>query len=113
MYSKFGIQEPERPPKHLVIYNREGAGRSFENIADLEALLRKHNVPYTVFNSPGSFENQVKLMSGAGVFMVAHGAAATNAIFQPHRSVTIEVFPYLRKRFGFMQASTQAGMFYR
>jgi hypothetical protein len=51
-------------------------------------------------------------MSRAGVVMMAHGAAATNTIFQPHRSVFIEVFPYMRKRFGFMQAATAAGQFY-
>ncbi len=60
----------------------------------------------------GTFEQQVATMSRAGVVMMAHGAAATNSIFQVHRSVFIEVFPYMRKRFGFMQAAGAAGQFY-
>ena len=55
---------------------------------------------------------QVKTMSSAGVLMLAHGAAAINTMFQPQRSAFIEVFPYLRKRFGFMGVAQVVGNFY-
>jgi hypothetical protein len=55
---------------------------------------------------------QVTAMSNAGVVLVAHGAAAMNTMFQQHRSVFIEVFPYLRKRFGFMSVAQAIGNFY-
>ncbi len=51
-------------------------------------------------------------MASAGVLMVAHGAAALNTIFQQQRSVLMEVFPYKRRRFGFMAAAQVAGQFY-
>ncbi len=44
--------------------------------------------------------------------MLAHGAAAINTMFQQHRSAFIEVFPYLRKRFGFMGVAQVVGNFY-
>jgi hypothetical protein len=55
---------------------------------------------------------QVRTMASAGVLMVAHGAAALNTIFQQQRSVLMEVFPYKRRRFGFMAAAQAAGQFY-
>ncbi len=51
-------------------------------------------------------------MAESGVVLLAHGAAATNTMFQQHRSVLIEVFPYLRKRFGFMSVAQVIGNFY-
>ena len=69
-------------------------------------------VEYEIIGRHGSFQEQITAMSRGGVVMMAHGAAATNSIFQVHRSVFIEVFPFMRKRFGFMQAATASGMFY-
>lgn len=111
-YAMLGLEVPASPPRRLIIFNREGAGRAFENIAAMIAIVEKYHVAYEVIKSHGTFEQQVKIMSRAGVLVMAHGAAATNTIFQAHRSVLIEVFPYMRKRFGFMQAATAAGQFY-
>jgi hypothetical protein len=66
----------------------------------------------TESDSPTSVWAQVRAMSEAGVLLLAHGAAATNTLFQQQRSVLIEVFPYLRKRFGFMSVAQVVGNFY-
>lgn len=117
MYEKFGFTGDDRtkknvkPPHHLVIWSRKGR-RGFINEDEIIRLVESYKIPYTLVTNHGSFENQVKLMSQAGVLLLAHGAAATNTMFQPHRSVLIEVFPYLRKRFGFGNLAQTCGNFY-
>ena len=53
--------------------------------------MESYKINYTLVTGHGSFKEQVELMSKAGVLLLGHGAAATNTIFQPHRSVLIEV----------------------
>lgn len=112
VYSSFGIENLKHPAKKLLIYNRANAGRRFENIEEIEALLKRYEIPYEIRAKAGSFEDQVRAMAESGVVLLAHGAAATNTMFQQHRSVLIEVFPYLRKRFGFMSVAQVIGNFY-
>ena len=91
MYRKYGIETLKHPPKKLLVYNRANAGRRFENIDEMEALFKRYDIPYVIMAKVGNFSDQVKQMSQAGVLMLSHGAAATNTIFQQHRSVLIEV----------------------
>jgi hypothetical protein len=112
IYKLMNIKPLPHPPKKIVIFNRANAGRRFENIDEIEALFQRYDIPYVIMSKHGTFKEQVQTMSEAGVLMIAHGAAATNTIFQQHRSVLIEVFPYLRKRFGFMSIAQVIGNFY-
>lgn len=59
-----------------------GEGVSGDCLADHGGAAQ---VEYEIVQKHGSFQDQVKAMSRAGVLMLAHGAAATNTIFQPHR----------------------------
>lgn len=111
-YKRVGVKAQSRPNKQLVVFNRENAGRRFENIAEMEVLFKRYNIPYVILGKHGTFADQVRTMASAGVLMVAHGAAALNTIFQQQRSVLMEVFPYKRRRFGFMAAAQAAGQFY-
>jgi capsular polysaccharide biosynthesis protein len=54
------------------------------------SLVESYHINYTLVTGHGTFKEQVELMSKAGVLLLGHGAAATNTIFQPHRSVLIE-----------------------
>lgn len=111
-YARYGLKMPRQPPKKLIIFNRANAGRRFQNMEEMEDLFKRYDIPYEVVSKHGSFEKQVRTMASAGVLILAHGAAATNTMFQPHRSVIIEVFPYLRKRFGFKTVADTIGNFY-
>ncbi len=112
VYKRFDIPVLRQPPKRLIVFNRANAGRRFENMDEMEALFKRYDIPYEVMLKHGTFEEQVRTMSRAGVLMLAHGAAATNTMFQQTRSAFIEVFPYLRKRFGFMNVAQVSGNFY-
>jgi hypothetical protein len=59
VYSSFGIENLKHPPKKLLIYNRANAGRRFENIEEIEALLQRYEIPYEIRAKAGSFEDQV------------------------------------------------------
>lgn len=116
-YAKFGLAGADRvrkekyAPNHLVIWARKGR-RGFENLDEIIQLVESYKINYTLVTGHGTFQQQVELMSRAGVLLLGHGAAATNTIFQPHRSVLIEVFPYLRKRFGFQNIAQICGNWY-
>ena len=64
VFAKFNIETTKHPPKKLLIYNRANAGRRFENIEDIERLLKRYEIPYEIRASAGSFEDQVSARNG-------------------------------------------------
>jgi hypothetical protein len=43
-YKKVNLQMPTGPANKLIIFNRENAGRAFENINDMIEVLKKYKV---------------------------------------------------------------------
>ena len=59
-YDRVGIAPARVPPKKLVVFNRENAGRRFENIDEMVALFKRYDIPYEILGKPGTFEQQVR-----------------------------------------------------
>jgi hypothetical protein len=57
-YARVGVK-PRSPPKKLVVFNREHAGRRFENIDEMVALFERYEIPYEILGKHGTFEQQV------------------------------------------------------
>jgi hypothetical protein len=43
-FAHIGLEMPEQPANKLIIFNRENAGRAFENIAEMVEILKKYKV---------------------------------------------------------------------
>ena len=64
-YKLAGIQPPEKPANRIIIFNRENAGRAFENIADMITILKKYKARLLVWGGWPVF-----LTEGLGVLIV-------------------------------------------
>ena len=45
----------------------QNAGRRFENIAEMEVLFKRYNIPYVILGKHGTFAEQVSVGGGGGV----------------------------------------------
>ena len=104
-YAAAGINRPAwpaLPPRTITLIVRED-DRRFLNFPAVLSLLRSRKggggggLPVRVATGLASmpWEEQVALFAGSGIVVAAHGAALTNLIFMPVRSVVIEIFPFL------------------
>ena len=81
----------------LLLLDREPADRPFTNPSELKGVLDGYKVDYTYMSGEEyatmTFGEQARLFNAHAIVVAAHGAALSNLVFSPPRSVVIEVFP--------------------
>ena len=84
--------ERPRPPRHIVVERRRS--RSWTNHEEIMHVVRETGVPYEETSLEAlTFEEQVRVLRRAGVFVSAHGAGMTNVLWMPTGSAVVEAFP--------------------
>jgi hypothetical protein len=117
VYNALGIDLPvtARPPNHVVILDRQRkAPRRFQNIEDMKAIVRKYGMEpeYYVISNNSTFEEQVSLMSRAGVLITMHGAGLMNEIFMQPGSAVMEIFSVHHKHVLYERIAHYAGIYH-
>jgi hypothetical protein len=99
---------PQAPSRFIYLSRRDAADRAMINESELETELAK--LGFEIISASGmTYEDQVRLFSGARVVVSPHGAGLTNIGFCPPGALIIEIFPrnYLNQAFATLAAVCQ------
>jgi len=102
-----------RPPRHIVVERRRS--RSWTNHDEIMHVVHETGVPYEETSLEAlTFEEQVQVLGGAGVFVSAHGAGMTNVLWMPTGGVVVEAFPSKVWQYNlYGEIARNAGLFHR
>lgn len=91
------------PPRSITVVTRQGT-RNLTPQKPLRALLRHVGLPVRWMTGLGSrtWDEQVAVLSGTGIFLSAHGGDLVGIPFLPPSAAVIEAFPYLMDFEGFV-----------
>lgn len=87
-----------RSGQGLIIYaDRSGGNRCVRNqdifLKPLESLASRHGLEFVVFNSDGSWDDDLSLFSKARIVIGPHGGGLANIAFSPPGTHVIEFVP--------------------
>ena len=81
----------------VLVLDRAKTNRPFANAAQLVEVVRGYGIAVTYMDGDGyeklTFSEQARLFNRHQLVIAAHGAALSNMVFMPPRSVVIEVYP--------------------
>ena len=101
------------PPRHITVVTRQGT-RSLMPKRPLRALLKHVGLPVRWMGGLGTrtWDEQVAVMSGTGIFIGAHGGDFAGLPFLPPSAAVIEAFPYLMDHEGYRHLAEVTGARY-
>ena len=92
-----GAAEVSARRVRALVIDRTPVDRPFTNPGDILAVLTAYKVDTTYVTGAEygvlSFAEQARLFNGHNLIIAAHGAALSNVVFCPPRSVVIEIYP--------------------
>ena len=101
------------PPRAITVVTRSGT-RFLQPKRPLRALLKHVGLPVRWMGGLGSrtWDEQVAVMSGTGIFIGAHGGDFAGIPFLPPSAAVIEAFPYMMDHEGYRHLAEVTGARY-